>query len=307
MSNIIMKLIQNPNRILLHFSRPLEAKGFFDSIPDEKWIPIRYWLRMGKFPNLEEPKLYTEKLQWIKLHDRNPLYTILVDKYEVKSYVSKIIGNEYIIPTLGVWDKFEDIDFNDLPNQFVLKTTHDSNSTVICKNREDFDIEHARKLLSKSLKNNYYLRMGREWPYKNVKPRIMAEKYMEDKKTGELRDYKFFVFDGVCHALFVASDRQKQGEEVKFDYYDANFNKLDITTVHPHSKEHIEKPTNFSAMKKIAELLGKGIPHVRVDLYEVDGSIYFGELTFFHFSGSTPFEPQSWDKTFGDWLRLPSI
>lgn len=192
----IIKGIQNPRKILLYLSRPLEAAGVFDRIPDEKWIPIRYWLRMGSLPDLENPKTFNEKLQWMKLYNRDPLYTQLVDKYEVKKYVSNRIGEQYIIPSFGVWERFEDIDFEVLPERFVLKTTHDSGGVVICKDRRNFDMNRARQILTKSLKNNYYLRKGREWPYKNVKPRIMAEKYMEDSQTRELRDYKFFTFWG---------------------------------------------------------------------------------------------------------------
>lgn len=305
--NKIANAIKKPRKILLYLSRPLESVGCFDWISDEHWIPIRYWLRMGKFPDLKNPYTYTEKLQWLKLHNRNPLYTKLVDKYEVKKFVESRIGAEYVITTLGIWDSFEDINFDSLPNQFVLKTTHDSGGIVICKDKSKFDMENARKVLSRSLKHNYYLRTGREWPYKNVKPRIMAEKYMEDTGTRELRDYKFFTFGGGCKALFVASDRQTVGEEVKFDYFDADFHKLDIITVHPHSKQNIEKPSCFDEMKSLAEKLSKGIPHVRVDLYEVNGRVYFGEMTFFHFSGSTPFTPEIWDEKFGQWLQLPQV
>ena len=192
----IIKGIRSPRKILLYLSRPLEAAGWFDKIPDEKWIPIRYWLRMGSLPDLKNPKTYNEKLQWMKLYNRDPSYTRLVDKYEVKKFVSDCIGEQYVIPSLGVWERFEDIDFDSLPERFVLKTTHDSGGIVICKDKRNFDVDRAKQILTKSLKNNYYLRKGREWPYKNVKPRIMAEKYMEDSKTGELRDYKFFTFGG---------------------------------------------------------------------------------------------------------------
>lgn len=192
----IIKGIQNPRKILLYLSRPLEAAGCFDKISDEKWIPIRYWLRMGSLPDLKNPKTYNEKLQWLKLYNRNPLYTRLVDKYEVKEFVSDCVGEQYVIPSLGVWEKFDDINFDILPEKFVLKTTHDSGGVVICKDKKNFNMDRANQILTKSLKNNYYLRKGREWPYKDVKPRIMAEKYMEDSKTGELRDYKFFTFWG---------------------------------------------------------------------------------------------------------------
>ena len=164
-------------------------------IPDKLFLKLRYFKSCHKFPNLKEPKTYNEKIQWLKLHDKNPLYTTLVDKYEVKKYIADKIGEEYIIPTLEVWDSFDDIDFDSLPNQFVLKCTHDSGGLVICNDKNKLDIAQARKTITSSLKNNYYW-SGREWPYKDVKPRIIAEKYMEDSQTEELRDYKFFCFNG---------------------------------------------------------------------------------------------------------------
>lgn len=259
---------------------------------------------MGKKLKLKNPKTYSEKLQWLKLYDRNPEYIKLVDKYEVKPYVADKIGEEYIIPTLGIWDHVEDIDFDSLPEQFVLKCTHDSGGLVICKDKAGLNIEEAKKKLSAALKNNFYYQ-GREWPYKNVKPRILAEAYMEDSVTEELRDYKFFCFDGVAKAMFVASERQKEGEEVKFDFYDRDFNHLDFRQGHPNAKEPIEKPATFEKMRQLAEELSKGLLQVRVDFYEVDGKIYFGELTFFHHNGFMPFDPEEWDYTFGSWIKLP--
>ena len=227
---------------------------------------------MGKKLNLKNPKTYNEKLQWMKLYDRNPLYTRLVDKYEVKPYVAERIGQEYIIPTLGVWDRVEDIDFDALPDQFVLKCTHDSGGLVICRDKSKLNIEEAKRKLNKSLKNNFFY-VGREWPYKNVKPRILAEAYMEDTATAELRDYKFFCFDGVVKAMFVATDRQKEGEEVKFDFYDADYNHLPFRQGHPNANRPTEKPATFEQMRQLAEKLSRGLPQVRVDLYEVNGKI----------------------------------
>lgn len=257
-----------------------------------------YWMRW------DAPQTYSEKLQWLKVFYHDPLWTKLVDKYEVKDYVANKIGEEFIIPTLGVWDCFDDIDFDKLPRQFVLKCTHDSGGLVICKDKGQLDLKSARRKISKSLAFNYYWR-NREWPYKNVKPRIIAEKYMEDSKTEELRDYKFFAFDGVVKALFIASDRNKKGEEVKFDYFDENFNHLDLKQVHPMSNKQIEKPINFEKMKELASIISKGLPETRCDFYEVDGKIYFGEITFFHHGGLVPFHPACWDKTFGSWIKLP--
>lgn len=307
MDSKIIEAIKSPWKIFLHISRPLEQIGFFDKWSDEKWIKVRYWLRNGKYPDLENPKTYNEKLQWIKLHDRNPLYTILVDKYEVKKYVQEKISRDYVIPVLGIWDSFDEIDFSKLPNQFVLKCTHDSGGIVICKDKSKFDKSTAKGKIEKSLRTNYYLRSGREWPYKNVNPRIMAETYMEDSKTKELRDYKFFAFDGDVKVLYIASERQNPNEETRFDFYDMDFNHLDIVWGHPNSKKSIEKPEKFELMCHLASELSKGIPHVRVDFYEVDRKVYFGEFTFFTYSGMTPFIPDKWDRVFGEWIKLPQV
>ena len=272
-------------------------------IPDSLYIQIYYFAHFKKFCNLKKPNTYNEKLNWLKLHDRNPLYTTLVDKYEAKEYVAQIIGNEYIIPTLGVWDSFDDIDFDKLPNQFVLKCTHDSEGLVIVKDKNKLDKKAAKEKIEAALKQNFYY-IGREWPYKNVKPRIIAEQYMEDHVDGELRDYKFFCFDGEPKAMYIASDRAS--DHVKFDYYDLKFNHLDIKQKYPHAQEALRKPVTFEKMIDFSKILSKGFPHVRVDFYEVDGHLYFGELTFYHLSGFIPFEPDRWDKVFGDWLKLPN-
>lgn len=263
-----------------------------------------YKERMGHELNLEAPQTYNEKLQWMKLFYHNPLYTTLVDKYAVKQYVEERIGKEYLIPTIGVWDRFDDIDFEKLPQQFVLKCTHDSGGLVICKDKSKLDVQKARETITKCLKHNFYY-SGFEWPYKNVKPRIIAEKYMEDTKTKELRDYKFFCFDGVVKYLFIATDRQNR-EEPYFDFFDADFNYLDMRQGHPNAPTLPEKPLSFEEMKALAAKLSAGMPHVRVDFYEVDGKVYFGEFTFFHHGGWTPFDPEEWDLKFGKEIKLPS-
>ena len=191
-----------------------------------------------------------------------------------------------------------------LPNQFVLKCTHDSGGIVICKDKKSLDFSEAKRKLRKSLKRNYYY-MGFEWPYKDVQPRIIAERFMEDSKTKELRDYKFFCFDGKVKALFIATERQKKGEDVKFDFFDENFHHLTLKQGHENATFLPEKPTCFDEMKNLASILSKGLPQVRVDFYEVDGRVYFGEMTFFHHGGWTKFDPKEWDYTFGSWLSLP--
>ena len=273
-------------------------------IPDRLYLKLKFRQRMGKWPDLDNPKTFNEKMQWLKLHDRKPIYSTMVDKYEAKRYVADIIGEEYIIPTLGVWDRFEDIDFDSLPDQFVLKCTHDSGGLVIVRDKLSIDMEAARKKINRSLRRNYYWH-GREWVYKNVKPRVIAEQYMEDAATRELRDYKIFTFDGVAKILFVASDRQKKDEDTKFDFFDADFHHLDIRNGHPNADIPPAKPQTFEKMKELAEILSKGSIHMRVDSYEINGRTYFGEMTLCHWNGFTPFDPEEWDYTLGSWIKLP--
>jgi len=271
-------------------------------VPDKLYIQIKYFYRFHKFANIKNPKTFNEKLQWMKMYDRNPLYTKLCDKYEVKNYVKDVIGERYIIPTLGVYDRFEDIDFDKLPNQFVLKCTHDSGGLVIVKDKEKMNKDRAKEIIESSLKTNYYYH-SREWPYKNIKPRIIAEKYMEDQ-SGDLKDYKFFCFDGKVKALYVASERQDKSVETKFDFFDADFNHLPFVNSHPNSTKKIEKPSNYYHMVDVASKLSKGFKQVRIDLYTINNEVYFGEMTFFHMSGFQPFKPEEWDYTFGSWFQI---
>lgn len=229
----------------------------------------------------------------------------MVDKYAAKEYVAGIIGKEHIIPTLAVYDSIHEIDWEALPDQFVLKTTHDSGGIVICRDKNTLDKGKAIKKLDYALHHDNYS-ITREWPYKNVKRRIIAERYVESSPdTKDLPDYKFFCFNGEVKAMFIATDRQKDGEDVKFDYFTPDFESLPFRQSHPHAKVLPEKPNNFEMMKDIASKLSRGIPHVRVDLYEVEGKVLFGELTFFHFSGFAPFYPEEWDYKFGEYLKLP--
>jgi len=281
------------------------SKIYYYHCPDKIYLNKKFKEVFGRNIDWKNPTTYSEKLQWMKIYDRNPLYTKLVDKYEVREYVAKKIGDKYLIPCLGVWDRFEDIDFNKLPDEFVLKCTHDSNSVIVCRDKSKFDMEEAQKKLNEHLKINFYYN-AREWPYKKVKPRIIAEQYMEDNETKELRDYKIFSFDGEPKALFIASDRQNENEQVKFDFFDVDFKHLDIRQGHPNSTVLPNKPQNFDEMLYLAKILSKGLPQVRVDFYECNGKTYFGELTFFHHSGFVPFDPDEWDETFGSWVKLPN-
>lgn len=298
MLNKIFNRIKNPQLIVLDV-----FNKFSKYLNDEQFLRYRFRIVMGKRLDLKNPTSYNEKLQWLKLYDRNPLYTKLVDKVAVKDYVASIIGNEYIIPTLKVYKSPEEVRIEDLPERFVLKTNHDGDSlgVFVCKDKKNFDFNKAISILSKNLKHNYYY-TGREWPYKNVNPVIFAEEYKEDE-FGELRDYKFFCFNGVVKALFVATERSVG--HVKFDYFDRNFNHLDFTQSHPMSNVTLKKPDNFEKMIELAERLSRGLPHVRIDLYNCNGKIYFGEMTFYHYGGMIKFHPEEWDYKFGSWLQLP--
>ena len=298
--NKIIKYIKKPSNVLLY----LMNKNFFKWIPDEKYIKIKYKLEMNQKFNLKEPRTFNEKLQWLKLYDRKPEYTKMVDKYEAKKYVADIIGEEYIIPTLGVWDKFEDIEFDKLPKQFVLKPTHTSGNVFICKDKEKINYKQLRKMINKWLKRDYYL-VHREWPYKNIKPKIIAEQYMVDDSGMKLKDYKFFCFNGITQTILVCSNRN--GSFKNTNFYDINWNLQPFTREkHKNSNEQIKKPKNLDEMITVAEKLSKDIPFVRVDLYEINGKVYFGELTFYPSSGFEGFEPEEWDKKLGDMLELPT-
>lgn len=299
MNSRVKRILKNPKLLFM----TLGQRGFFNWMDDKTYLKIAYKMKMGKKLNLNSPVTYNEKLQWLKLHDRNPLYTRWVDKYEAKILAADAIGERYIIPTLGVWNHFDEIDFGVLPNQFVLKCTHDSGGLVICKDKAKLNKVAARRKIEGCLKHNFFAGQ-REWPYKNVQPRIIAEPYMEDSKTKELRDYKFFAFDGIVKALFVATERGSK-EETKFDFFDEEWHHLPFTNGHPNADVLPEKPMCFEEMKCLAAKLSKGIPQVRVDFYEADGKVYFGELTFFHWSGMTPFAPEKWDYKFGEWIKLP--
>ena len=261
-----------------------------------KWaLEDGYYEVFGQRPDLNRPRRYTEKLQKMILCDHNPLYHRLVDKAEVKSYVSSLIGEEHIIPTLGVWSRAEDIDWDSLPDYFVLKCTHDSGSALICRDKASFDREAACEKLRAALSRDYW-KVSREWAYKGVKPRIIAEAYLGD----DVADYKFFCFNGKPELLFIATERQKEGEEVKFDFFDMSFNHLDIRNGHPNASVPPARPEHFEEMKDLAARLSAGLPQVRVDFYELGGKVYFGEYTFYHFRGLVPFEPDGWDVKIGN-------
>lgn len=279
------------------------ALGMMRLLPDRAYLKLLYYRNKGEKLRLDPPVNYNEKLQWIKLHDRNPRYSQMVDKYAAKAYVSERVGKEHIIPTYGVWSHFDEIDFEQLPEQFVLKCTHDSAGYVICRDKSQLDVQAARSKLERGLKRNFYY-AGREWPYKDVKPRIIAEKYMEDSEFHELRDYKFFTFGGVPKLVHIVSNRQNPDEETYGDFFDMDYNHLDLTIGHINAPTPPQRPKNFEKMKAFAAQLSEGTRHLRVDFYEVDGQLYFGELTFFHDSGFGDIQPPTWNDVMGSWISL---
>ena len=279
----------------------LERRGFYDKLSDEQFIRKKWKAVFGTEIDLDNPKTFNEKLQWLKLHDRKPEYTTMVDKYSVKDYVAKLIGEKYIIPTIGVWDSYDEIDFDSLPDKFVLKCTHDSGSVKIVKDKSKIDHTQLKKYFKRKLRCNYYYG-AREWPYKNVKPRIIAERYMEDLATKELRDYKFFCFNGNPKILLVVLGRNTDHETG--DFFDENYTHLNMECNDKNSDNIIEKPKSFKKMIEFSRLLSSNIKFVRVDLYEVENKIYFGELTFFPLGGFVPFSPNCWDEKIGNLIEL---
>ena len=276
----------------------------YHRMSDEKFLKKKFRYSLGYELNLNNPQTFNEKLQWLKLYDHRPEYTTMVDKYAVKKYVADKIGEQYIIPTLGVWDKFDDIDFEKLPNQFVMKCTHDSGGLVICRDKSKFNILTARKKINRCIKRNYYW-IGREWSYKNVKPRIIAERYMECSDSSFLKDYKFFCFNGKVEFLYLSEGLENHNTArisyVTLDWKQADFYRNDYK---PFNKLP-PKPINFDKMVKLAEILSEDIPFLRVDFYEINGKIYFGELTLYTGAGFTKFEPESADIKIGNLLKLP--
>ena len=273
-------------------------------VPDSIYLKRLFKKKLKYSLNLKNPKTFNEKLQWLKLNDRNPLYTQLVDKYEVRNFVKEKVGAKYLIPILGVWKNSKDIDFNKLPNQFVLKCTHDSGSVVICRDKSNFDKKNAKTILNKGLKRNFYY-AGREWPYKNVKPRIIAEKYMVDESGRELKDYKFMCFNGKAKCSFVCSNRNLPNG-LNVDFYDRNWKPMPFERHYSRSGTLIPKPKKFDKMVEFAEKLSKDMPFVRVDFYETNGHLFFGELTFYPGAGFEEFSPESYDYLLGSWIELPN-
>ena len=269
-------------------------------IPTKPYLKMVYKIKTGKKLNLRHPVGFNEKLNWLKINEIQPAYTDLVDKIKVREYLREKIGEDRCFPLLGAWEKYEDIDFHNLPEQFVLKCNHDSGSVKIIRDKSKIDHKEFSKFFKSRLKMNPYV-FGREYPYKSVRPMIMAERFMVPDGAHDIEDYKFFCFNGKPEIMFIATDRSV---DVKFDFFDMDFNHLNIENIHPQSGKVIEKPALFEEMKELAAKLSEGMKFVRIDLYEIEGKIYFGEFTFFHGGGFWLFKPDEWEKRLGDMINI---
>ncbi|SFB88815.1 ATP-grasp fold amidoligase family protein [Butyrivibrio sp. YAB3001] len=302
----VMEAIKRPQMIWVYLSN----RGLFNYMDDEKYLSIRYKCLLGRTLNIKTPLSFNEKLQWLKIHDRKQIYETMVDKYAAKGFVSERIGKEYIIPTYGVWDCFDDINFAELPNEFVIKCTHDSGGVVIVKDKNSTNIKKIKSKINKSLKKNFYL-YGREWPYKNVMPRIIIEKYIWNSMCGDkdidypgLIDYKFYCFNGIPKFLYVSSGMDKHDTAaisfVSLDWKRLPFYRLDYKQL----TELPPQPKCFEKMLKICKKLAEGTNFLRVDLYEVDNKVFFSEMTFYPCSGFMPFNDYKYDIQIGEYLSL---
>lgn len=297
-------IIKNPRIVPIFFLN----KGTLNWLSDEKYLALRYRIITGKKLDLNNPKTFSEKLQWLKLNDRNPDYTHMVDKCLAKKYVAELIGSEYIIPTLGIWECFDDIDFDGLPNKFVLKCNHDSGGVIVCRDKNSFDREKAKKILNKHLKSNFFY-PSRQQSYKNINPKLFAEKYLEDTNGNNgkgILNYKFNCFHGEPYFLYVSQEGGEGHEtllvsNVTLEWKKAEFHRAD----YKEFEELPKKPVNLEKMIELARILSQGHYFLRVDFYEIDGKIYFGELTFYPTNGIVLFEPKEYELKFGDLIKLP--
>ena len=298
----ILSFLIHPSKIIIYFA----SRGLIP-LNDKTYLSLQYKNLLGVKPNLNNPKTFNEKLNWLKLYDRKDEYTVMVDKYLAKEWVANKIGSSYIIPTLAIYDSFEDIDFKKLPNNFVIKCTHDSGGNVVCRDKSKLNIDVARKKINKTLKKNFYY-MAREWPYKNVSKKIIVEQFMEDEnqKNG-LIDYKFYCFNGDPKFLYVSEGLEDHSTAkisfLNLDFTFAEFQREDYV----HFKDLPKKPQNYDKMVEIAKKLSKNIPFVRVDLYEINNKIYFSELTFSPCGGFMKFTPVEYDLIVGELLDISNL
>lgn len=295
---VIKNLIRDPKGALEHFcSHHLPGVA-----GDRMYLKRAYKKRFGRRLNLRKPKLFTEKMQWLKLYDRNPLYTRLADKYEVREYIAGIAGGDYLIPLIGLWDSFEEINTADLPEQFVLKCTHDSGGLIICTDKKEFDAVAAKAFFKRRLEDNIYW-VNREFCYKNIKPRIICEEYKVDESGVELKDYKVYCFNGIPKYILVIFNRFNG---LRKNVYDAGWEFIPVALTDPFDDTvTFDRPAAFDEMLCVASKLAKDIPFVRVDFYIADKRLYVGELTFYPNGGHTRFKPPEYDAIFGACLTLP--
>lgn len=301
MRKIIRKII-NIFTVQGYFMIIKSRLGLYNNMNDEEYLMKLFKARKNYTLDLKNPKNFNEKLQWLKLYDRNPEYTIMVDKYRVREYIADKIGEKYLIPLIGVWNNPDEIDFDSLPKQFVLKCNHNSGiGLCICKDKEKLNINKVKKELNRGLNQNYYL-SSREWPYKNVPKKIICEKYMVDESGYDLKDYKIFCFNG--EPKFVQIDYDRFNNH-KRKFYDLNWEEMELKLIYSSDNTKIERPSNFDRMLELSRSLSKNIPFLRTDFYVINDSIYFGELTFFPEAGIASFTPEEWNNKLGDLIDLP--
>ena len=299
----------HPKRISRSVKEKVHNIFFYYILPDKWEIKYRFKKKVGYSCNLKNPKSFNEKIQWIKLHDRNPLYPKLIDKINVKTIVANELGSEYVIPMIGEsYSSFSEIPFNELPNQFVLKCNHDAASTIICKDKSKFDYSNAKMIIEKALKTNYYNVTGKQWGYKEIVPKVFVEKYMQNGEDDELCDYKFMMFNGKCKSIFFMTDRYSS-EKMKMNCYDPDWNLQPFTRGNPNTNYIIQKPNKLKEMLEIVDKLASIVNNafVRIDLYVVNEKIYFGEYTFYPNGGYGKFDPQEWDYIMGSWIDLSAL
>lgn len=266
--------------------------------PDTIYLRLVYFLHTNKILHLSDPKLFSEKMNWLKLYDRNNLYTVLADKYAVKEYVSNIIGEQYIVPNYGVYNSFDEIDLTELPDQFVIKTTHDSSGAYIVTSKDNINIGELSIKYNRLLNENYYYRY-REWPYKNIKPRIIIDQYLKSNDSSKLLDYKFWCINGTPIYMYCTI----KGGDIYENFYDMDFNPVNISHGFRRRIPELPKPVNFSLMKEFAAKLSNNIPFVRVDFFEVNEQLYFGEFTFYDWGGMNLLN-DNWEKRIGELIKL---
>ncbi len=295
MANKLVKAFHNPNRAIQWLFSKCSKLW-----PAKIYLSILYKLRTGKKINWKQPQGFNEKLNWLKLYHRRDLYTQLADKYAVKAYVKQLIGEEYVVPTYGCYQRVEDINFDLLPDTFVLKATHDSSGAIVCTDKRQLDVEALRRKYNNILRRNYYWQ-GREWPYKNIQPRLIVDAYLNDETGATLRDYKFMCFNGEPKMMYCTV----KDKYIYENFYDMDFRPMSISHGYDRHQPEFEKPAAFEKMKELARILSAGIPFVRVDFFYVQGHIYFGEYTFYDWAGMKPFTDKQWEQTLGEWLQLP--